>query len=157
MRLWLYLHNAGHIPRWGQPPAGYSTKPMSLTEGCGNWPLIHCWWGPATSDRPLVKESQKAAIFSCPALKSIIGGSCHKYHFCRNKIIFVAAGKKKKIRRFVATNTCLSRQKWYLWQLPPMTDRPLVTETAKTCTTLCLYTAKVPLPFTISTQTLSDI
>ena len=24
---------------------------------------------------------------------------------------------------FVATSTCLSRQKWYLWQLPPMTGR----------------------------------
>ena len=29
--------------------------------------------------------------------QSIIGGSCHKYHFCRDK-------------SFVATNTCLSRQ-----------------------------------------------
>ena len=31
------------------------------------------------------------------SMRAIIGGSCHKYHFCRNK-------------SFVATNTCLSRQ-----------------------------------------------
>ena len=34
--------------------------------------------------------------------KAIIGGSCHKYHFCRDK------GFVPQI--FVATNTCLSRQ-----------------------------------------------
>ena len=34
--------------------------------------------------------------------------SLSRQRFCRNKIMFVA------------TDTCLSRQKWYLWQLPPM-------------------------------------
>ena len=63
-----------------------------------------------------------------------------KYHFCRHKG-FVATNillslqkfcldthtfcrDKRRVFRdkhmFVATNTCLSRQKWYLWQLPPM-------------------------------------
>ena len=37
----------------------------------------------------------------------IIGRSCHKYHFCRNK-------------GFVAASILLSQQKWYLWQLPPV-------------------------------------
>ena len=47
-------------------------------------------------------------------LFTITGGSCHKYHFCRDK-------------HFVATNTCLSWQntsfvttKLLLWRLPPM-------------------------------------
>ena len=42
--------------------------------------------------------------------------------FCRGKHTFVAT---KDVlccdkRVFVATKMCLSRQKWYLWQLPPM-------------------------------------
>ena len=65
----------------------------------------------------------------------IIGGSCHKYHFCRDKQVFV---KTKHIfcrnKSFVATIICLSRQAYsccdkrrvlsrqnlYLWQLPPL-------------------------------------
>ena len=96
--------------------------------------------------------------------QTIIGGSCHKYHFCRGKHTFVATNtclsrqntffcrdksmlavtknvsrenclsrqiatkiiclSRQKFYRdkhiFVATDTCLSRQKLYLWQLPPM-------------------------------------
>ena len=37
----------------------------------------------------------------------IIGGSCHKYNFCRNKHLFVAT-----IIVFVATKTNLSQQKY---------------------------------------------
>ena len=37
-----------------------------------------------------------------------INVSLSRQRFCRNKIMFVA------------TDTCLSRQKLYLWQLPPM-------------------------------------
>ena len=80
-------------------------------------------------------------------MHSIIGGSCYQYHFCRDKSMFVARKKKKawtyfcrdkhnfvatkdvfcrNKHVFVATNTCfiatklLSRQKLYLWQLPPI-------------------------------------
>ena len=65
--------------------------------------------------------------------KYFIRGSCHKYRFCRDKYVFcfdksVAATNTclclsqqtfcsdKNI--FVATKYVLSRQKWYLWQLP---------------------------------------
>ena len=95
--------------------------------------------------------------------KTIIGGSCHKYHFCEKKIVatntclsrqrpvsrdkhvFVATkvcSSRQKFSRdkqfcrdksivatsillsqqktcFVVTK-CLSRQKWYLWQFPPV-------------------------------------
>ena len=69
-----------------------------------------------------------------PTLTCIIGGSCHKYYFCRDNS-FVATNTS-----FVATNVCLSRQnichdkhnfvvtkvlsrqKLYLWQLLPMID-----------------------------------
>ena len=93
---------------------------------------------------------------------AIIGGSCHKYHFCRDKYLFCRGKRtfvatKHVFRRdksiLVATNTCLqfcrgkhtyvatkdvlsrqayfccyktlvlSRQKWYLWQLPPIIQR----------------------------------
>ena len=97
--------------------------------------------------------------------KRIIGGNCHKYHFCgdkphvcrdkyilsrqayfcQGKHVFVATKYvfcRDKLSRqkyfiatniilsrqkccrgkqtFVATNTCLSRHKWHLWQLTPM-------------------------------------
>ena len=64
----------------------------------------------------------------------IIGGSCHKYHFCRDKSMLIVTkvvatsillSREKTCfvvtnTFFVATNTCLSRQKLYLWQLPSM-------------------------------------
>ena len=54
----------------------------------------------------------------------IIGESGHKYHFCRDKHVFVATNvilSRQKFRRdFVDKRRVLSRQKWYLWQLPPM-------------------------------------
>ena len=68
----------------------------------------------------------------------IIGGSCHKYHFCRDKSVFFArstylclsrqnyrkimfvATNIRRDKGFVATSILLSRQKLYLWQLPPM-------------------------------------
>ena len=46
---------------------------------------------------------------------AIIGESCHKYHFCRDKRVFV-----RQKTSFVTTKICMSRQKLYFWQLPPM-------------------------------------
>ena len=43
--------------------------------------------------------------------------------FCRNKHTFVTTKVLRIKHTFVATKDvflCLSRQKWYLWQLPPM-------------------------------------
>ena len=65
---------------------------------------------------------------------SVIGGSCHEYHFCRDKNMLVVAKissrKYTNICRdkhvtdehtFVATKDVFCRdKKWYLWQLPSM-------------------------------------
>ena len=58
--------------------------------------------------------------------KSFVAIKLRKYHFCRDKSffatnVFVATNVCWDKRNFVATNTCLSRQKLYLWQLPSMT------------------------------------
>ena len=115
---------------------------------------------------------QKTEVFVCgPSFSRVLSyhcRSCHKYHFCRDKHVFIATkhalslsrqiifvstnpftlshtfvatkdvfyrDKSKLVRQncFVATSVrlsrqktcfvvtkCLSRQKWYLWQLPPM-------------------------------------
>jgi len=66
--------------------------------------------------------------FSLTNLMIITGRSCHKYNFCRDKSfittnaclsqqnIFVTSNK----HTFVMTKDVLSRQNWYLWQLPSM-------------------------------------
>ena len=43
---------------------------------------------------------------------NIIGGSCHKYHFCRDKYVFVMTNTcfSWQNTSFVATKVCLSRQ-----------------------------------------------
>ena len=51
---------------------------------------------------------------------SVIGGSCHKYHFCRDKIMFVATSillsRQTRVCRdkskLVATNVIVWRQKF---------------------------------------------
>ena len=47
-----------------------------------------------------------------------------RQNFCRDKVMFVATNlswrNSCREKRFVATSVFLSRQKWYLWQLPPM-------------------------------------
>ena len=54
-------------------------------------------------------------------VNDIIGGSCHKYNFCHDKRRLLSRQKYAcRDKMFVATNTCLSRQKLYLWQLLPM-------------------------------------
>ena len=76
-------------------------------------------------------------------LYTIIGGSCHKHYFCGDKSFVTTTTCCRKYhfcrdKSFVTTNTCchkyhfcrdkhvfvatklLSRQKWYLWQLPPV-------------------------------------
>ena len=82
--------------------------------------------------------------------ENIIGGSCHKYHFCRDKYVFAAtkhvfcrdksmlvatkllSPQTRVCRHIFATiffillsrqKTRLSRQKLYLWQLPPMIEK----------------------------------
>ena len=47
---------------------------------------------------------------------AIIGGSCHKYHFCSDKYVFVATNMclSRQNKSFVATKVCLSRQNVYL-------------------------------------------
>ena len=73
----------------------------------------------------------------------IIGRSCHKYNFCRNKSMLVMTkvlSRQKYVCRdkivlcLLWQNVChdkylsrqttklLSRQKWRLWRFPPMTD-----------------------------------
>ena len=62
--------------------------------------------------------SEATRLPSVAVLMNIIGGSCHKYHFCRGETSFVAT--KRLLSRqnyacrdkiiFVATNTCLSRR-----------------------------------------------
>ena len=41
--------------------------------------------------------------------KTIIGGSCHKYNFCRDKRVFFATKDEKNM--LVTTKLCLSQQK----------------------------------------------
>ena len=77
---------------------------------------------------------------------SIIGGSCHKYNFCRDKFcrnktpnfcrdkIYIVLLRQKFCRgkhTFVATKDVFRRDKsfvtkWCLWQLPPTIDKSLL-------------------------------
>ena len=45
-------------------------------------------------------------------LSTITGGSCHKYHFCRDKQVFIATNRclSRQNMSFVATKVCLSGQ-----------------------------------------------
>ena len=56
-----------------------------------------------------------------PVYLSVIGWSCHKYHSCRYKHVLVAT---KHVfchdKSMLVASILLSRQKRYLWQIPPM-------------------------------------
>ena len=60
----------------------------------------------------LVKAFVQVAKQISNCLTTIIGGSCHKYHFCRDKTRPLSRQKYAcRDKRFVATKLCLSRQK----------------------------------------------
>ena len=66
------------------------------------------------SRSPVSQEGCTEHNFSRAALKTITGGSCHKYHFCQDKS-FVAKNtclswQQKKRLLIVMTKECLSRQ-----------------------------------------------
>ena len=74
-----------------------------------------------------LKASKRLHVWlSTVALFLIIGGSCHKDHFCHNKHVFCRYKSMLVTTKlclywqnsFVMTKVSLSRQKWYLWQLP---------------------------------------
>ena len=59
----------------------------------------------------------------------------YKRLFCRNKSMFVPTKVFRDKKMFVATNTLLSRQKLYLWQLPPMIENS--TDTLRMSSSCC--------------------
>ena len=95
---------------------------------------------PEGTDAEIQPWHSESLEFNVPSaaheyLTTIIGGSCHKSHFCRDKSLclsrqntsFVATKvclSRQKLcvcrdKCFVATNIFLSRPKLYLRQLPP--------------------------------------
>ena len=84
---------------------------------------------------------------TCGSILGIIGGNCHKYHFCRDKSLVVTnTCLSRQSTSFVATKECLfcrdkhvfichdillfflqvfvatKKRRRYLWQLPPTTS-----------------------------------
>ena len=73
--------------------------------------------------------------------------SSRQAYFYRDKLNFVATKivcRDKQKTCFVAINTCLSRQKLYLWQLPPMILNDVVS--GESGTGLLLLPAPAPQP-----------
>ena len=119
------------------------TTPMwafSATADAAAQPDLSRVWspGPSETDQSInrsVSLKLKDTDCYCDFLKlfSITGGSCHKYHFCHDKPMFVATNTCLSWQNtsfvvtevclwqiFVATNIVLLQQKLYLWHLPPM-------------------------------------
>ena len=74
-----------------------------------------------------------------------------RHKFCRNTHTFVATTKDVFCRDkyvFVATEL-LSRQKWYLWQLPPMVFPTGFTTTAVSVFNQCRYSHEVFWPMCV--------
>ena len=102
--------------------------------------MIHCLC------TTLMNQEQKEKRMWMIQLQNIIGGSCHKYHFCCDKQLFVVTKHLLSwqnnaccSKTFVTASILLSRQKtclvttnasdttkllswqkWHLWQLPQM-------------------------------------
>ena len=51
-------------------------------------------------------------FITCPCFRYIIGGSCHEYHFCSNKHVFVAQTCVCHDKCFVMKCVLLSQQKF---------------------------------------------
>ena len=76
------------------PPGGWTTG-VGQTRGG-----IHC-----LQRRPF--HQLLRVPYACGRLSCIIGGNCHKYHFCRDKTCLLS----QQTRSFVSTSVLLSGQK----------------------------------------------
>ena len=112
--------------------------------------VLFLWTTPACACINMASKTSPTAGSAWPhdviPRHSVVGGSCHKYHFvptevlswqayfchdkhvsvmtkhvfCHDRSFVVASVLLSWQKSFVATNTCLLQRKWYLWQLSPV-------------------------------------
>ena len=77
-------------------PLRPSSQPASLCSVC-------------LSRRFILAVPLRCSCEGVPMSTLIIGGSCHKYNFCGDKIMFVATKYFRRYKTFVATNICCNK------------------------------------------------